>query len=326
MAFNKNYLSEDLSNYDPLLWIFNELSLLDNDSLWKFFSEENLPVLVKFILKYRIPGLDYNRMEIINKEVQNITLMNFNSKKRYVDKLLKIYRKDDPQKFILLHIDFQTEANKAFAKRSGLYNIRLRANNDCTIVTIAIVHSAAANYKHMHQFDKRNNGTLVRYQGYIIDKMIERKFEKDNCVVSQVFHAIWLYEHKTEFSIQELIDKFLKILKNVYAFEFEDDQHLSLLLFVLKNVQKCLSTFENFQIFVKQLIELNLNSKVMDALESWRHRLKAEGEARGVAKGKTKEKLNVAKSLLKMGLLSLENIAEATNLSLGKLKEIQASL
>jgi predicted transposase/invertase (TIGR01784 family) len=186
----------------------------------------------------------------------------------------------------------------------------------------------------MHQFDKRNNGTLVRYQGYIIDQMIERKFEKDNCVVSQVFHAIWLYEHKMEFSIQELIDKFLKILKNVYAFEFKDDQHLSLLLFVLKNVQKCLSTFENFQIFVKQLNELNLNSKVMDALESWKHRLEAKGMAKGeakgmakgLAKGKAESVLNVAKSLLKMGLFPLENIAEATNLSLGKLKELQASL
>ncbi|GAB3362459.1 hypothetical protein GCM10027566_30280 [Arachidicoccus ginsenosidivorans] len=326
MVLNNNNLLEDLSKYNPLLSIFNELELLDNDSLWKFFSEENLKLLAKFILKDRIPGLDYSRMEIVNKEIQNITLMNFNSQKRYVDKLVKIYRKADPTKFILLHIEFQTEANKAFAERSGLYNIRLRVNNDCTIVTIAIVHRAAANYKHMHQFDKRNNGTLVRYQGYIIDQMIEREFEKDNCVVSQVFHAIWLYEHKMEFSIQELIDKFLKILKNVYAFEFKDDQHLSLLLFVLKNVQKCLSTFENFQIFVKQLNELNLNSKVMDALESWKHRLEAKGMAKGLAKGKAESVLNVAKSLLKMGLFPLENIAEATNLSLGKLKELQASL
>ncbi|GAB3362453.1 hypothetical protein GCM10027566_30270 [Arachidicoccus ginsenosidivorans] len=60
----------------------------------------------------------------------------------------------------------------------------------------------------------------------------------------------------------------------------------------------------------------------MDALESWRHRLKAEG----AAKGKAESVLNVAKSLLKMGLFPLENIAEATNLSLGKLKELQASL
>ena len=56
----------------------------------------------------------------------------------------------------------------------------------------------------------------------------------------------------------------------------------------------------------------------MDALEHWKHRLKAEGKAETL--------LNVAKSLLKMGLLPLENIAEATNLSPGKLKELQASL
>jgi hypothetical protein len=52
----------------------------------------------------------------------------------------------------------------------------------------------------------------------------------------------------------------------------------------------------------------------------------AKGMAKGLAKGKAESVLNVAKSLLIMGLFTLENIAESTNLSLGKLKELQASL
>jgi len=47
-----------------------------------------------------------------------------------------------------------------------------------------------------------------------------------------------------------------------------------------------------------------------------------KGLAKGIEKGKSEEKIATAKNLLSMGLLSLEQIAQATGLTLNEIKAL----
>ena len=53
---------------------------------------------------------------------------------------------------------------------------------------------------------------------------------------------------------------------------------------------------------------------------------KAEGLAEGLAKGETKEKFATVKRMLKLGKISLTDIAEMTELPLATIKQIQAEM
>lgn len=162
----RNLTQEELEALnDP----YHFIVMLTHDTCWKFVIEYNMAILAPFFLKDLARQLNFNRMEFLNKELQNIMMERAEDLKGYVDKLVKIYNIRWPHKYVLVHFEFQTEAKKEFSGRTGYYKIGLQLNNrDCIIITITIIHRATKYYIHgQHQFGSETNGVAIRYEGYI---------------------------------------------------------------------------------------------------------------------------------------------------------------
>lgn len=62
------------------------------------------------------------------------------------------------------------------------------------------------------------------------------------------------------------------------------------------------------------------------AVEEYGKKERAEGHAEGLAEGRAEEKIETVKNLLKQNLLPADKIAAAVSLSLGEVKEIEATI
>ena len=294
--------------------------------------------LASFILRQDVPGLDYQKIEFLNKEIQNITMLDLPFNKKYVDKYVKIPFTAVPKDFINLHVEFQTRADQAFAERTGRYHICLTVNNSHRVISFAVVHRAARNYRHRYQFGTADSGALVRYKGLVIKEMAEADFKDTKCVITLVLYSIWLFEHKSRFPAEVLAEKFLKTAKHVLALGFTSFKHYSALLFIQKNAFKCLSDSALFGKFAEEIRlsdHKNHHMTIIDAIlfTSKEEGLK-EGEEKGVKKGKEiglkegeeKGVLLVAKNLLKAAKLSIKEIAACTGLKISALRKMAAAL
>ena len=63
-----------------------------------------------------------------------------------------------------------------------------------------------------------------------------------------------------------------------------------------------------------------------ETMERWRREALAEGEARGKAEGEAKERLSTVQTMLRMGRFALEDIAQATRMSLDEVRKLQAQM
>lgn len=312
------------------------------DTFWKFVSEYHLETLVNHLLAENGAKYDLESMQLINKELQLVTLEDLPYPKKNVDKLIEIRHKKSKDKMLKILIEFQTEAKEEFPERMARYMNSLIANNSCEILSYAIIsHTSWKQYKHQHIFGSSKNGATFTYEGHAIKDMPETRFADDNCLISQLYHAIWIKEHQRQFSKKEIEEKYIKIIKNVISYDFVDLRYYSTLLFILKYAQNCSVFRKSFGRFIQKINYLtpkNIKMDFVDLFIQEKEKGLAEGEARGIVKGEARgiakgearaEARNqarvqqIAKELLRVSAMPLHQIAEITKLDISQLKKLK---
>ncbi|UAY55567.1 RpnC/YadD family protein [Arachidicoccus terrestris] len=314
------------------------------DTFWKFVSEYHLETLVNHLLAENGAKYDLESMQLINKELQLVTLEDLPYPKKNVDKLIEIRHKEGKDKMLKILIEFQTVAKKEFPQRMARYMNSLIANNSCEILSYAIIsHTSWKQYKNQYIFGSSKNGATFTYEGHVIKDMPETKFADDTCLISQLYHAIWIKEHQREFLKKEIEEKYIKIIKNIISYDFNDLKYYSTLLFILKYAQNCSAFRKSFRNFIQKINYLtpkNIKMDFVDLFIQEKEKGLAEGEARGLAKGEARgiakgearaEARNqvrvqqIAKELLRVSAMTLEQIAEITKLDINQLRRLKGS-
>jgi hypothetical protein len=100
--------------------------MADFDSPWK----EALDVYFRAFLAFFFPliheDIDRSRgFESLDKELQQIAPQAAQGR-RYVDKLVKVWRKNGRAVWVLIHVEVQTQRDRTFARRMYMYNYRNR--------------------------------------------------------------------------------------------------------------------------------------------------------------------------------------------------------
>jgi Domain of unknown function (DUF4351) len=96
------------------------------DTPWKQILDNHFPEFMRFFFHEAASQIDWQRgYEFLDKELQKVTRQ-AKSKRRYVDKLVKIWRKDSAQEvWILLHIEIQGQKEDDFPARMYSYHYRI---------------------------------------------------------------------------------------------------------------------------------------------------------------------------------------------------------
>jgi hypothetical protein len=112
---------------------------MDFDSPWK----ESLEVYFRAFLLLFFPhihdDIDWSRgFEFLDKELQKIVRTAAHGR-QYVDKLVKVWRNNGRETWVLIHVEVQTQRDRNFAKRMYRYNTRIFERYNRPVVSLAVL-------------------------------------------------------------------------------------------------------------------------------------------------------------------------------------------
>jgi hypothetical protein len=112
--------------------------MTDFDSPWKEAIEIYLRGFVAFFYPIIHNDIDWQRgYEFLDKELQKSRPRSATGR-RYVDKLVKVYRTNGRPLWILIHIEVQTQRESGFLRRMYRYNTRIEDHFDHTAISLIV--------------------------------------------------------------------------------------------------------------------------------------------------------------------------------------------
>jgi len=151
-------------------------TILSADELWKGIIEGLTEEFVGFFLPDLFPQIDFTKeYSFIEQELQKLFPESATTR-RFNDKLLKVFLKDNSEVWILIHIEIQGYNDNAFADRMFEYYYRIYDRYRKPTVALALFIDKNRNYQPA-QFTQSFAGTEInyKYRTYKILKATEKQ-------------------------------------------------------------------------------------------------------------------------------------------------------
>ncbi len=109
------------------------------DSAWKEILENYFQSFIQFFFPEIYEEIDWGRgHEFLDKEFQKI-VRDAKIEKRFVDKLVKVYRNSGEETWVLIHIEMQTQIDQTLTERMYVYNSQIYLKYKKQIMSIAVL-------------------------------------------------------------------------------------------------------------------------------------------------------------------------------------------
>jgi hypothetical protein len=113
--------------------------MTDYDSPWKEALDVYFQPFLALFFPQTNADIDWSRgHEFLDKELQQIVPKAARGR-LYVDKLVKVWRKNGRETWVLIHIEVQTQRDRRFPKRMFDYNRRISDRYNRTVVSLAVL-------------------------------------------------------------------------------------------------------------------------------------------------------------------------------------------
>jgi len=137
--------------------------VLTPDELWKGIIEGLTEEFVAFFLPDLYQDIDFSKNYMfIEQELQKL-FPESETTRRYNDKLLKVFLKDETEIWILIHIEIQGYNDKNFAERMFEYYYRIHDRYRKPVVALAIFIDDNKKYQPT-EYRQNFAGTIVYYK------------------------------------------------------------------------------------------------------------------------------------------------------------------
>ncbi|TYT74468.1 hypothetical protein [Desulfobotulus mexicanus] len=111
----------------------------DYDSPWKEILEKRFPEFLALLFPQIYEEIDWSRKpEFIDKELQKIA-WDSNIKRRYADKLVKVWTKKNHEILVIIHIEVQGDPEVDFSERMYVYNYRIFDHHRTMVVSLGVL-------------------------------------------------------------------------------------------------------------------------------------------------------------------------------------------
>ncbi|MBI4854474.1 MAG: hypothetical protein HY819_21965 [Acidobacteria bacterium] len=119
----------------------------DNDSVWKELLEKYLKEFMEYFFPYAHSQIDWEKgYTFLDKELQKVVRTAV-GKRRYVDKLVKIWLKSGEETWVLLHIEIQNQWEEDFSERIYIYQYRIFDRYKKKVATFVIFTDENPNWR-----------------------------------------------------------------------------------------------------------------------------------------------------------------------------------
>ena len=122
----------------------------DYDSPWKELLDEYFPEFTEFFFQEAAEGIDWKKgCEFLDKEFQQ-AVRDAELGKRLADKLVKVWRKDGGETWVLVHVELQGQYESGFSERIYIYNYRIFDRYHRQTVSLAVLADERPEWKPDH--------------------------------------------------------------------------------------------------------------------------------------------------------------------------------
>jgi hypothetical protein len=137
------------------------VAMTDYDSPWKEALEVYFQAFLTLFFPHIHADIDWSRGHIfLDKELQKIAPKAARGR-LYVDKLVKVWRKDGREAWVLIHVEVQTQRDPDFPARMYGYNTRLADRYNRKVVSLAVLADDNPDWR-PEQFEDKLWGWSVR--------------------------------------------------------------------------------------------------------------------------------------------------------------------
>jgi hypothetical protein len=117
------------------------------DTPWKEAVERYFPEFIDFYFPRAYCQIDWSRgYTFLEQELHAIT-QDAELGQRYVDKLVRVTRRNGQEDWLYLHLEVQGSAQAEFAKRMFVYNYRIFDRYDRPVASMAVLADDNAHWK-----------------------------------------------------------------------------------------------------------------------------------------------------------------------------------
>ncbi|BAY21910.1 hypothetical protein NIES2100_16730 [Calothrix sp. NIES-2100] len=204
------------------------------DSPWKDILQTYFSEFMQFFFLDAYNEIDWRQQpEFLDKELQEV-VADAEIGRRFADKLVKVYLKNGQEKWVLIHVEVQSQEEADFAARMYTYNYRIYDRYKKSVASLAILGDDRANWR-PEQFGYSLFGCTLNFQFPII-KLIDyqqRLSELDNdsnpfaTVVMAHLAALNTRNNRNNRKEQKLA-----LVQRLYEKGFEEQDVINLIAFV----------------------------------------------------------------------------------------------
>jgi hypothetical protein len=117
------------------------------DSPWKDVLESYFPDFIQFFFPHIYDEIDWSRgYDFLDQELQQV-VRDAELGKRLADKLVKVWKRDGEETWVLIHAEIQNQEESDFSKRIFVYYYRLLDKYDRPIVSLAILGDERSSWR-----------------------------------------------------------------------------------------------------------------------------------------------------------------------------------
>lgn len=300
------------------------------DILWKGIIEDLFADFLRFFFPDADDVFDLNReFGFLDKEMEQLYPGYDIKHPKFVDKLVKVYKKDGTEEWLLIHIEVQGYGDKHFTRRMFTYFYRILDRFDKEVASIAIFSDNDKNY-HPDRYEYQFLGTsnIFRFDTYKIKGQSETELENSDNPFAIVILTVLIALQKDEKKPADLLKLYVALVKRLLKKGFSKAKVEQLLTFLKTYVK-----FDNQDILLKfeQEIDVITNKKRTMGIKELVLQLAREegleqGREQGLEQGWKKAKASIVANLLQKSNHSLQEIAEFAEVSIDFVLEVKNKL
>lgn len=202
------------------------------DVPWKDILESYFPEFLAFFLPVAYDGIDWKRgFEFLDKELSRITRESQVGDRR-MDKLVKVWKRDGVEFWVLIHIEIQGDRKVSFAEGMYVYHYRAYDLYQVPVVGLAILADEEAGWR-PSEFSYDLWGTKQTYQFTAIKLIdyLEVELEKSANPFAIVTLA-HLQAKKTKHQTEDRYKEKRRLIYKLYEHGFDKQRVIDLFRFV----------------------------------------------------------------------------------------------
>ncbi|NEO56278.1 MAG: hypothetical protein F6K54_26255 [Okeania sp. SIO3B5] len=272
------------------------------DEPWKAAIGEYLPSFLSFFYPEIYNSINWEKTPIsLDKELEQITA-SATTEKRYADKLFQVWLLNNRKKWLLIHIEVQSQYDREFPKRMFIYNYRAFDLYNQKVISLAILGDDSPSWRpssYKYKFKK----SRMRLDFDIV-KLLDYKWEELSAS-NNVFATMVMAHLRTKSTTRDFTEREKwkwQLVRSLYEKGLSKFDIINLFKFIDKMMA------------LPSELQQNLEIKINQYEEEQKVELLSAMEERGMEKGAKKARIQDIIDLLQVRFLSVpETLVETLN-------------